>query len=344
MTVKKAWRRRDVLRLGGIAGVAASAGLTRFSLAARAATKPLPVNIVNTASNSTMALQVLLKQQGYFDEVGLTPTTLNVADGSKLMGALISGSSDICLLSGFGQVFPAVEHGGKLKIIAGAGVLLQDAIYSAKPDIHRLKDLEGRTVGTGSPGALLHQFTVALLHKKGVDVSKVRFVNVGSSASVFKAVVAGTVDAGPSLIDVYPEQKKYGVHSLIDGDLWKELPEYTYQGSYAADRAISEKREALVRTLEAYCKLYRFISGPNSREAFLKVREAALKHSDPVEAEFEWQFAQKYHPYATDLTLSEKRINYMQQLNVESGVQKKILPFNEVADMSLAKEAVKRLG
>ena len=80
MTVKKAWRRRDVLRLGGIAGVAASAGLTRFSLAARAATKPLPVNIVNTASNSTMALQVLLKQQGYFDEVGLTPTTLNVAD------------------------------------------------------------------------------------------------------------------------------------------------------------------------------------------------------------------------------------------------------------------------
>jgi ABC-type nitrate/sulfonate/bicarbonate transport system substrate-binding protein len=344
MTVKKAWRRRDVLRLGGVAGLAASAGLTRFSLAARAATPPLPVNIVNTASNSTMAVQVLLKQQGFFDEVGLTPTTLNVADGSKLMGALISGSSDICLLSGFSQVFPAVERGGKLKILAGAGLLLQDAIYSAKPDVHRLKDLEGRTVGTGSPGALLHQFTVALLRKKGVDVSKVQFVNVGSSASVFKAVVAGTVDAGPSLIDVYPEQKKYGVHSLIDGDLWKELPEYTYQASYAADRAISEKREALIRTLEAYGKLYRFISGPNSREAFLKAREAALKHSDPVEAEFEWQFAQKYHPYDTDLTLSEERIRYMQQLNVESGVQKKILPFNEVADMSLAKEAVKRLG
>ncbi|MGH7033990.1 MAG: ABC transporter substrate-binding protein [Stellaceae bacterium] len=344
MTVMTTWRRRDVLRLGGVAGLAASAGLARFSLAARAATPPLPVNIVNTASNSTMALQVLLKQQGFFDEVGLTPTTLNVADGSKLMGALISGSSDICLLSGFSQVFPAVEHGGKLKILAGAGLLLQDAIYSAKPDIHRLKDLEGRTVGTGSPGALLHQFTVALLRKKGVDVTKVQFVNIGSSASVFKAVVAGTVDAGPSLIDVYPEQKKYGVHSLIDGDLWKELPEYTYQASFAADRAISEKREALIRTLEAYGKLYRFISGPNSREAFLKARAAALKHSDPVAAEFEWQFAQKYHPYDTDLTLSEERINYMQKLNVESGVQKKILPFNEVADMSLAKEAVKRLG
>lgn len=347
MTTKSGLRRRDVLRLGGIAGlagVAASAGLTTFQHAARAATAPLPVNIVNTASNSTMALQELLKQQGFFDEVGLAPTTLNVADGSKLMGALFSGSSDICILSGFSQVFPAVEKGGKMKVVAGAGLLLQDAIYSAKPDIHHVKDLEGRTVGTGSPGALLHQFTVALLRKKGVDVSKVKFVNVGSSASVFNAVVAGTVDAGPSLIDVYPEQKKYGVHSLEDGDLWKELPEYTYQGSFAADRAIAEKREALVRVLAAYGKLYRFISSPGSHDAFMRARAAVLKKSDPAEGEFEWQFAQKYQPYDTDLTLSEERINYMQNLNLEFGIQKKILPFNEVADMSLAKEALKRLG
>ncbi|HKT20725.1 MAG TPA: ABC transporter substrate-binding protein [Stellaceae bacterium] len=347
MTSTKRWRRRDVLRLGGmtgLAGAAASVGLARFSLAARAATAPLKVNIVNTASNSTMALQVLLQQQGFFDQVGLAPTTLNVADGSKLMGALFSGSSDICMLSGFSQVFPAIARGGKMKILAGAGLLLQDAIYSAKPDIHRVKDLEGRTVGTGSPGALLHQFTVALLRKKGVDVSKVKFVNVGSSAAVFNAVVAGTVDAGPSLIDVYPEQKKFGVHSLIDGDLWKELPEYTYQASYAADRAIEGKREALVRTLAAYGKLYRFISGPNSRDAFMKARQTALKKSDPIAAEFEWDFAQKYHPYDTDLTLSEERINYMQKLNIEFGIQKEVLPFSEVADMSLAKDALKLMG
>jgi ABC-type nitrate/sulfonate/bicarbonate transport system substrate-binding protein len=292
-----------------------------------------------------MALQELLKQQGYFDEFGLAPTTLNVADGSKLMGALFSGSSDICILSGFSQVFPAVEKGGKMKIVAGAGLLLQDAIYSAKPDIKRVKDLEGgRTVGSGSPGALLHQFTVALLRKKGVDVSKVKFVNVGSSASVFNAVVAGTVDAGPSLIDVYPEQKKYGVHSLEDGDLWKELPEYTYQGSYAADRAITEKRDALVRVLAVYGKLYRFLSLPNSHDAFMRARAAVLKKSDAAEGEFEWQFAQKYKAYDTDLTLSQERIDYMQKLNVEFGIQKKVLPFNEVADMSLAKDAVKLLG
>jgi ABC-type nitrate/sulfonate/bicarbonate transport system substrate-binding protein len=132
--------------------------------------------------------------------------------------------------------------------------------------------------------------------------------------------------------------------SLVDGDLWKELPEYTYQASFAADRAIAEKREALVRVLAAYGKLYRFVSAPNSREAFLRARATVFKNSEASEADFEWQFAQKYQPYATDLTLSEERIRYMQNLNVEFDVQKKILPFDEVADMSLAKEALKLLG
>ena len=69
-----------------------------------------------------------------------------------------------------------------------------------------------------------------------------------------------------------------------------------------------------------------------------------LKKSDATEGEFEWQFAQKYKAYDTDLTLSQERIDYMQKLNVEFGIQKTVLPFNEVADMSLAKDAVKLLG
>jgi len=36
-------------------------------------------------------------------------------------------------------------------------------------------------------------------------------------------------------------------------------------------------------------------------------------------------------------------LRYMQALNLEAGVQKTILPYAQVADMSLAQEAVKRL-
>src|SRR3954464_14902848 len=98
--------RRDALRLGAAALVQGAAFLVGCksrgnSPAATSNGQLAPVNIVNTASNNTYTLQELLKQLGYLENFGLAAQTLNVSDGSKLIGALLSGTSDICLLSGF---------------------------------------------------------------------------------------------------------------------------------------------------------------------------------------------------------------------------------------------------
>lgn len=337
--------RRGALRLGGL-GAANLLSLTLRDAQAKTA-RAVRVSIINTGSNSTYTLQELLKRKHWLEDFGLEPTTQNVSDGSKLIGALLSGNSDICLLSGFGQVLAAIEKGGALKVVGGAGLLPFQAVFAKKPEIKALKDLEGRTVGTGSVGALLYQLMVALMEKKGVDIKKVTFVNIGSSADVFRAVAAGAVDAGPALYDVYNEQTHYGVHSLADGNFWTELPEYTYQGAYASDRAIAHKRDALVRVLAAYCKLYRYVSGPESLADYTQARQAALSgdpHLAAEEAASEWRFIQKYKPYATNLVLSPERIDYMQKLNMRFGVQQQALPYDKVTDMSLARDAVKLLG
>ena len=57
----------------------------------------------------------------------------------------------------------------------------------------------------------------------------------------------------------------------------------------------------------------------------------------------EWDFISTYKPFATGLTLSADRLQYMQQLNLQFGVQQKLLPFSQVADMSLAADALKLL-
>lgn len=345
MGSSKLFSRRNALQFGGLSAMSVLS-MSLHDVHAKAA-GPLEVNIVNTSPNSAFTIQELLKEKHWLEDFGLKPRTLNVADGSKLMGALLSGSSDICLLSGFGQVLAAIEKGGALKMIAGAQLLDSHALMSKKPEIKQVKDLEGRTVGTGSIGALLYQLVAALLEKKGVDIKKVTFVNVGSSADVFRAVAAGTVDAGPCLYDVFEQQARFGVHGLTDGDLWSELPEYTYQGSYASDRAIANKRDALVRVLAAYCKAYRYIQQPDSLADYIKARQIAL-HGDPkiaaAEASSEWRFNEKYKPYATDLVLSQERIDYMQKLNVRFGVQTRVVPYSTVADMSLAKDALKLLA
>ena len=83
----------------------------------------LKINLVNTAGNTNVVLATLLKQEGIFEELGLDASVVHVSDGSKLIGGLLSGQMDMCALSGFGQVLPAIEKGAKLKVLAGGALV-----------------------------------------------------------------------------------------------------------------------------------------------------------------------------------------------------------------------------
>lgn len=342
------FNRRDILGRGTQLGLQLCVGsLAIMSRPAFAAdTPPLKVaHIMNTTGNATFVLQKLLEQQGYLEQCGLDATTVNADGATRLLGSILNGSQDISVLSGISPIFPAIEHGAKMKIIAGANLLPVQTIYSKKPDIKEVKDLVGKTIGVGQVGSLAHQLVVALLLKRGIDPSKVTFASIGSSADMFRATVAGTVDAAPGQIEVYKQQADYGVHSLVDANMWTEIPEHTYQGVFASDDAIANRRDILVRVLAAYAKLFRFIQSPQSQEAFVKARLAVVTSGDPKrereQAIDEWEFYQNAKPFAVDLTLSEDRIRYLQELNIKTGIQNKVLLFDQVADMSLAREALK---
>ena len=301
------------------------------------------IDEVTTKGVAGLIVHEVARAQGYFEQFQFNPKLLLVSDGGKCIAALLSGAAKICIYSGFNQLTPAIEKGAKIKILAGALNLPSLALYSGNPSVKIVRDLERKSIGVGSVGSVLHMMTVLLLKKKGVNVDSVTFRNVGSNADVFKAVVAKTVDAGLSDVDVFDQQSKYGVHALPDGMLWKEIPEYTNQGTYAPDAAIRQDRDILVRVLAAYAKAYRFISGPESQEVFARARAKATGSDDAQQALTEWRWIQSSQPYAVNLTLSDERINLVQRLNVEFKNQTHVLPIDAVADMSLANDALKLL-
>lgn len=331
--------------LGGLAG--GFAGGFAMPTHAAGAAALIPAHIANGRGNPTLVLQEVARQQGYFEQLGLETTTVN-AGGTKIISAILNGEQDISVLVGFPSVLPAIERGGKLKILAGAGLMPELTVYSKNPKVRSLKDLEGKTVGTSAPGGLLHQLMVAMFQKHGIDIKKITFVKIGGSAAVFRAVAAGIVDAGPAPVDVHLFMDKYGVHALSDGNTWIELPEFTFQGAFTAEATIAKKRDVIVRLLAGYAKLFRFINGPDSKDAWVKAWMKLLSGKDPkqsrAEAEYQWNFFQKYKPYAGDLILSKERVAYMQKLNVSLGIQKKILPYEQVVDNSLARDALKLIA
>jgi ABC-type nitrate/sulfonate/bicarbonate transport system substrate-binding protein len=343
MNFDNSFGRREFIRRGGLLGFAAAAGLGLDNIEA-SAQSPGALKIVNLNGNLAPVLDELLKTGKYYEQFGVKAETLNVADGTKIIASLVSGNADLCAGSGFSGVFPAFERGAKLKIIAGSSLSPQTAIFSARPDVLEAKDLIGKTVGIGPLGAQLHELAVALLIKKGLDYTKVNFVSVGAVSAVFNAVAAGAVDAGFGTVDVFFEQEKYGVHALTDGVLWDELPDFTNQVMVSSDRAIAEKRDQIVRVLAAYARLFRFINTPDSKDAWIKARAVAFNKDNRKEAETQWNFFSKPGILATNLVLAPKQFEFAQQLNMQVGAQQKILPFEEVADMSMAQDALKLLG
>ena len=301
------------------------------------------VKVASNQGAENATLQQLMLDRGYGRELSLDAQIVEGRTVSAPMEALLSGDADICMISGFVGVLPAIEQGKELRLIGAAMLLPALAVFTKNDKIRRVEDLVGRTVGIGPEQGLLHILMMALLRKKGIDPSQVKFVNAGSNAQVLEAVKAGKVEAGLSGVAGMSSEST-APRVLDDGMLWLELPEYTYQTAYASVRALREKPEELARCLAAYTMLYGYLSGPQSKAAYLDARHRATKESSSAAGEAAWDFIQKYQPYALEVGLTPQRVAYLQELNVAVGLQSKVLPFEQVADMSVAQGAKKFLS
>lgn len=337
--------RRSFLRAGAVTIGAAGAGSVLAACSSNGSPsvttsngKSLAsINIINTDTTDTLAFQQILQDKGWLEAYGVKASTTNVADGVKATAAITSGSADIALMSGFGQIFPLIAKGESLKLIGGTGQLANFEVWSAQPGISTLADLKGKTVGIGAVGALLDQVMLAMFHQEGIDSSSVTFVDIGSSADVFKAVVARRIDAGLGSIGFAADEQKYGVHSVAN--VWTVLPDWVNQGSFTSASTIKSKREGLIGTLAAYAHLFSYLQGPGSESdyvnAYVKVGGSA-----PT-AKTLWNWYQQAHPFDTGITLSPTLVTYMQQMNILVKSQTSVLPYATVTDMSLAQAAVK---
>jgi ABC-type nitrate/sulfonate/bicarbonate transport system substrate-binding protein len=332
--------RRQFLFNTAAAGAGMASALPLAASCARAA-PPERVNIVLTSATTNLVLTALMEQTGYLAKLGIEPNFLTVADGNKVVAALVSGAADICPEAGFAQVLAAIARGAPLKMIGGSAPKNFNAVFTANPKVRTLKDLEGKTVGVGALGTQLHQIMIALFRKYGVDAKKVTFANVGASVNVFKAVQAHVVDAGPCEVWVGQTTGGPGTRIVEHGATYESLPEYVNQAAFTSDRAIAQKRQALVKTLAAYSKLFRYITYGDAEQAFMAASAKALGPGQTALAKAQWQFYRQTKPFAPDLALGADRVKFMQDLNISTGTQTAAMPFEKFADMSLARDALK---
>lgn len=300
-----------------------------------------PIRIVDAGGPHEKVTVELMRRERLFERFGLEVEKTYVTNGADAAALLCEDRADVAMQVGFGPALVAIANGAPLRVIAGSNLLTVHALYAKDARIRRLQDLPGKVVGVGKLGALTHQLVYAALLKHGVNPARVHFVSIGSSATVFRALLAGQVDAGFGETDVFENQDRYGVHALENGVLWRELPEFPNQASFATEAAIRAKRDALVRTLAAHALLYRRLHDSAARQVYTEAWRTALPESPLDECDAQWSFYQRYQPFATNLQLPQAQLTYMQRLNVTMQLQQRVLSYDAVTEMSLARDALR---
>lgn len=327
--------RRAFLGTSAGVGIAGATGLLAGCAGGSSAGGSV-VKIINTSATASITMNHLMEHLGYFKTFGVKTQMTNVKSGTEVMAALGSDSADITLLSGFISVFPAIEKGMDVKVLGGTQLVATEGIFTADPAVKSVRDLSGKTLGVGAVGAQLYDGFLAMLTKYHISPKSVTFRNVGSSADSFKAVIAKQVDVGYGQIGnkVLADEKGARMIGTVNG----ELPLWINQGAVANAKAVEAKRDGLVKVLAAYAKLFQYLRKPESKSTYVDAYVAAEGKAD--EAEIEWKFINDHTSYSPTLELPVAKANFVQQLNVQAGSQKKVLPFKSYTDLSLRKDAL----
>jgi NitT/TauT family transport system substrate-binding protein len=236
--MKHRTRMRAVLVLMPAVFFTAAGSLNSPALGAAAA--PQPVKIAYASITQFLAGLWGAKEIGAFEKYGLTAELVYISSGGIATAALLGGGLDMAL-----PATNAVVHAA----LAGAPLLAVASqtdrpglVLWAQPEITKIENFEGKTLGITRPGSLTHFLTLAVLKAHGLE-GKVKLQPFGGSPEVATAFNAGMI-AG-SLQGARPGPK---AHALI-----RQLPVPFSQGLLVVKR---DYYRDFPQTVEGMVKAY----------------------------------------------------------------------------------------
>ena len=311
--------------------IAAVAILYLLSGAARAADKirvGVPQQVVH------WMVFPLAQQKGFFKEEGFDAEIVRIT-GPSGRSALMSGDIDYYTTIAF--MVQSEVLGLPVKVVA-AFVSCPPFVLMTRPEYKSAQDLKGKTMGIGAPpGSSPDVIGKLSLKHFGLNPDKdVKFVYLNSHERTFLALEQGLYAAGLIAPPFDVQGRKLGFNSLARAE---ELLTYPEDGLIATVKKIKEKPDEVKRVIRAGIKANRYIrSQRDGTIQFLmdwqKVnRETASANYDSAVRVFN-----------EDGALPEAGLRLIIEEAKKTAKVEREIPLNEIADLSILREAQKELG
>ncbi|MFE3839430.1 ABC transporter substrate-binding protein [Pseudogemmobacter sonorensis] len=206
--------RRHLLGAGG-AGLAA----TFLGPVPRALAQEGRVLKINTLA-STAAVNVPMQwalQKGIQTFPGYGPAEVRpTAKTPQIAQEVIAGAADLGDAD-VASTFSAIEAGADLRVIGLSYSNTSQVIVSNADTVTSLEDIaaKGGTIAVNSIGDFMYVMLAGVLKKRGIDITTINFIEMGSSGDRARALVAGRVDAVPMHIEQAAALAKQGNYQVL---------------------------------------------------------------------------------------------------------------------------------
>jgi NitT/TauT family transport system substrate-binding protein len=194
-------------------------------------------------------------KEGFFKAEGLDVDITYTEGGASNEQALISGSVNIAVATGYMGILSAFTKGAPVRIISAEATGAPDMFWYAKASsgVKTMKDLHGKTVGFSNPGSSSNLILLTLL--KEADVTDAKMVPVGAAANGLPQVMTGQLDASwsvpPTALD---ELAKKEIVIIAHGNDSDSVRNETVRVNAVNLDWFKDHRDAATRFLRAYAK------------------------------------------------------------------------------------------
>jgi ABC-type nitrate/sulfonate/bicarbonate transport system substrate-binding protein len=272
-------------------------------------------------------------KRGFFQEEGIQAEFIRINPAIAVQ-AVVGGEIDYYTV--LGAAVGAAIRGVPVKLVACYVPVAPTALI-ARPEVKSVPELKGKTIGLNSYGGALEGMARLILRHFALDPDKdVKFLATGPLDSRFGAMKQGLTVAtlGSPPIDFLGRKLGFVVIARAS-----ELFNFPVSGLVASGKKIKEKPDEIKRVIKGTIKANRYIR--QNRDGTLPVMIEWLKIDKEMAAA---TYESSVKSFSDDLGLSEDGLRLLISEAKRATKVDREVSFNDVADLSILREAQRELG
>lgn len=276
---------------------------------------------------------VLAEKKGFYSKHGINSEHVLVPCAIAT-NALLSDDLDYAVCTGPG-IAGAIK-GLPIKLV----MTTQDKLgylLLVKPEVQKLTDLRGKTIGISTFGSQLYLTSVTLFRQAGIEPGKdVNLLPGGDNTARLAAMDAGKIDAAfvSSPADIFGAKRGYKVL------LWtRDHVPLTQNAVVVTDKRLKQSPEQVKRIIKGTIEALQFIRDHHEDSVAIASKWLKLDLAT-TRAAFE-----NYLPcYSRDGGLSDQALRDLVRYELERANLKKDIPLSQVASRDLLQQAQRELN